>query len=57
MPVAIEVKSADNTKSKSLNALLENKNWKVTRAIRLSAKNTGGTSNIDSYPLYMSIFL
>lgn len=57
MPVAIEVKSADNTKSKSLKALLENKNWDVTKAIRLSSKNTGGTSNIDSYPLYMSIFL
>lgn len=56
-PVAIEVKSADNTKSKSLNAVLENKDWNVKKAVRLSSKNVGGTEKIDSYPLYMAMFL
>ncbi|MBO5004639.1 MAG: ATP-binding protein [Clostridia bacterium] len=52
---AIEVKSADNTKSKSLNAIINN--WNVEQGIRLSSKNLGGTDKIDSYPLYMAIFL
>ncbi len=51
---AIEVKSADNTKSKSLNAIINN--WNVEQGIRLSSKNLGGTDKIDSYPLYMAIF-
>lgn len=55
--VAVEVKSADNTKSKSLNALLENKDWNIEKAIRLSSRNIGGTEKIDSYPLYMAMFL
>lgn len=55
--VAVEVKSADNTKSKSLNVLLENKDWNVKKAIKLSAKNIGGTEKIDSHPLYMAMFL
>ena len=52
---AIEVKSADNTKSKSLNSIIEN--WNVKSGIKLSSKNVGSTSNIDCYPLYMAMFL
>ena len=52
---AIEVKSADNTKSKSMNSIIEN--WGVKHGIKLSSKNIGGTENIDSYPLYMAMFL
>ena len=54
---AIEVKSADNTKSKSLNSVIEN--WNVGQGIRLSSKNICSSSNdkIIYIPLYMSIFL
>jgi predicted AAA+ superfamily ATPase len=37
--VAVEVKSADNTKSKSMENII--KNYGVRRGIKLSAKNTG----------------
>lgn len=53
--VAIEVKSADNTKSKSMNSIIEN--WNVKHGIKLSSKNIGGTDKVDSYPLYMAMFL
>ncbi len=53
---AIEVKSSDNTKSKSLNSVMNN--WNVKKAIKLSTKNIGVTENgILCIPLYMSIFL
>ena len=52
---AVEVKSADNTKSKSLNAASEK--YGVSHGIRLSAKNVGGTEMVESYPLYMAMFL
>lgn len=52
---AIEVKSADNTKAKSMNSVIEK--WNVQHGIKLSTKNIGGTDKIDSYPLYMAIFL
>jgi len=53
---AIEVKSADNTKSKSMNSIINN--WNVEKGIKLSSKNIGVSSNnIISIPLYMSIFL
>ncbi len=52
---AIEVKSAENTKSKSLNSVINN--WGVEKGIRLSTKNIGSINNIDYYPLYMAIFL
>ena len=52
---AIEVKAADNTKSKSMNSIIEN--WGVKHGIKLSTKNIGGTENVDSYPLYMAMFL
>lgn len=52
---AVEVKSADNTKSKSLKSLIDNYN--VTNCIRLSSKNIGTSNNTVFYPLYMVIFL
>ena len=52
---AIEVKSADNTKSKSLDSIIAN--YGVKLGIKLSAKNVGGGENIDSLPLYMAMFL
>lgn len=52
----VEVKSADNTKSKLLYSLMNNYN--VTSAIKLSSKNVGVSDNgIISLPLYMSMFL
>jgi len=53
----VEVKSADNTKSKSLNSLINN--WNVEKCIKLSNKNIGlnKEKNILTLPLYMSIFL
>ena len=52
---AVEVKSADNTKSKSMNAVFAK--YGVRRGIKLSTKNVGGTGDLSSYPLYMAIFL
>jgi predicted AAA+ superfamily ATPase len=52
---AIEVKAADNTKSKSLRTVIAREG--VKRGIKLSSKNIGRTACIESYPLYMAIFL
>lgn len=53
---AVEVKSADNTKSKSLNSIINN--YGVKQGIKLSTKNIGYDSNgVLSLPLYMSMFL
>lgn len=52
---AIEVKAADNTKSKSLTSVINN--WHVEQGIRLSTKNVGRKDKIVSYPLYMAMFL
>lgn len=52
---AIEVKSADNTKAKSMSSMIEN--WHVKHGIKLSSKNVGGTEKVDSFPLYMAMFL
>lgn len=52
---AIEVKSADNTKSKSLKSMIEN--WNVSQGIKLSTKNIGANDKIISIPLYMVMFL
>ena len=53
---AIEVKSANNTKSKSLNSIINN--WNVAKGIKLSSKNIGITSDkIINLPIYMAIFL
>ena len=55
LATAIEVKSAENTKAKSVNSVMDN--YGVKYAIKLSAKNVGGTEPVDSYPLYMAMFL
>jgi predicted AAA+ superfamily ATPase len=52
---AIEVKSADNTKAKSMEAVFAK--YKVKHGIKLSAKNIGGTDTFDSLPLYMAMFI
>ncbi|MCL2498999.1 MAG: ATP-binding protein [Defluviitaleaceae bacterium] len=52
---AIEVKSADNTKSKSMDAVMAT--YDVKHGIKLSTKNVGGTNKFDSLPLYMAMFL
>lgn len=56
-PCLLEVKSGENTKSKSLNAVLNNPKYKVNQAIRLSRKNVGEDGKILSLPLYMIMFL
>ncbi|MCL2135619.1 MAG: ATP-binding protein [Candidatus Bathyarchaeota archaeon] len=55
MATAVEVKSADNTKAKSMDAVFEKYN--VKHGIKLSTKNVGGTEAFDSFPLYMAMFL
>lgn len=52
---AIEVKAAENTRSKSMNTVISN--WNVDYGIKLSAKNIGGSDKVDSFPLYMAMFL
>ena len=52
---AIEVKAADNTRSKSMKSIIEN--WGVKHGIKLSTKNVGETEKVNSYPLYMAMFL
>lgn len=53
---AVEVKSADNTKSKSLKSVMEN--YGVKSGLKLSSKNLGSNNeNVTSLPIYMSIFL
>ena len=52
---AVEVKSADNTKSKSMEAVLTK--YGVRHGIKLSAKNIGSTEYFDTLPLYMAMFL
>lgn len=52
---AIEVKSAENTKAKSMYNVI--KNWKVKKGIKLSAKNISSSDTIRNYPLYMAMFL
>jgi hypothetical protein len=52
---AVEVKSADNTKSKSMDAVIDK--YGVKRGIKLSTKNVGGKEDFDSLPLYMAMFL
>jgi len=55
MATAVEVKSADNTKSKSMDAVFAK--YGVRHGIKLSTKNVGGTDAFDSLPLYMAMFL
>ncbi|GHV19346.1 ATPase AAA [Spirochaetia bacterium] len=53
--VAVEVKSAENTKSKSMQNIIAN--YGVPRGIKLSTKNITTSAKVDSYPLYMAMFL
>ena len=52
---AVEVKSAGNTKSKSLSSVMQYQG--VKHGIKLSSKNIGKIENIESFPLYMAMFL
>lgn len=52
---AVEVKSAENTKSKSMTNII--KSWKVPQGIKLSSKNISGNEVVRNYPLYMAMFL
>jgi predicted AAA+ superfamily ATPase len=53
--VAIEVKSAENTKSKSAVNIINN--YGVQHVIKLSTKNISISGKIDNFPLYMAMFL
>jgi len=52
---AVEVKSADNTKSKSMEAVMVK--YGVKHGVKLSTKNIGSKAGFDSVPLYMAMFL
>lgn len=54
---AVEVKSADNTRSKRLTSVISN--WGVEQGIKLSSKNLGINKDgkILSLPIYMVMFL
>lgn len=52
---AVEVKSAENTKAKSMTNIINN--WKVPCGIKLSGKNVRGNETVRNYPLYMAMFL
>jgi len=52
---AVEVKSSDNTKSKSMENLIGH--YGVQQGIKLSSKNVGVKEKVVSLPLYMAIFL
>jgi len=52
---AVEVKSADNTKAKSMDTVIAK--YGVKYEIKLSVKNVGETDAFDSLPLYMAMFL
>jgi predicted AAA+ superfamily ATPase len=53
--VAVEVKSAGNTKSKSMDNLI--KNYGVEYGIKLSSNNVSSSDKVDNFPLYMAMFL
>ncbi|MDR2717643.1 MAG: AAA family ATPase [Treponema sp.] len=52
---AVEVKSAGNTKSKSLDNII--KNYGVEHGIKLSSNNISISEKIEHFPLYMAMFL
>ena len=56
-PCLIEVKSGENTKSKSLRTVLDDKRYCVNQAIRFSRKNLAETDKVLCLPLYMAAFL
>lgn len=51
----LEVKEADNTKSKMIESLFEN--YGLTQAIKLSLNNVSQDKNVLTYPIYMAMFL
>lgn len=51
----IEVKSAGNSKSKSLENVMDRYN--VTKGIKFAPSNYGKKNNIDIFPIYMAMFL
>jgi predicted AAA+ superfamily ATPase len=53
--VAVEVKSAGNTKSKSMTNII--RNYGVQYGIKLSSNNVNVSEKIDEFPLYMAMFL
>jgi hypothetical protein len=53
--VAVEVKSAGNTKSKSIGKIIAN--YVVKHGIKFSPNNVSISGSIDSFPLYMAMFL
>jgi predicted AAA+ superfamily ATPase len=52
---AVEVKSADHTKSKSMRSIIDN--YGVKQGIKLSSKNRGYKDQVETIPLYMAMFL
>jgi predicted AAA+ superfamily ATPase len=52
---AVEVKSAGNTKSKSMDNII--RNYGVKHGIKFSSNNVSSTELVDSFPLYMAMFL
>jgi predicted AAA+ superfamily ATPase len=52
---AVEVKSAENTKAKSLVNVI--KNYGVPRGIKFSGRNLSVNGAITNYPLYMAAFM
>ena len=53
--VAVEVKSSENTKSKSMQNII--KNYGIKHGIKLSAKNIDIAPDVKTIPLYMAMFL
>lgn len=53
--VAIEVKSSDNVRSKSLNTIIEQK--AVQKGIKISSKNISYDNDIYRVPLYLAMFI
>lgn len=53
--VAIEVKSSDNVRSKSLNTIVEQK--AVQKGIKISSKNITYDNDIYRVPLYLAMFI
>ncbi len=53
----VEVKSSENTKSKSMKSAFEN--WGITQGIKLSTKNISynAEKNIFNFPLYMAMWI
>lgn len=51
----LEVKEADNPKTKMIESMFEN--FGLTQAIKLSLNNVSYTKNVITYPIYMAMFL